>query len=143
MLQNADFLVKIGADTAENEQHLPKFGQKMATTLRVRVHVRAHPARVARSSARGRLRRVALSQPCIQYTGCQHPYIIHIRIHLCFCNFRRFFHTSDFSVNRRPHSILHLSNIVFMLQRLAQRSIENYAYTVGSIAQRGSSEYEN
>ena len=40
MLQNAYFLAKIGADTAENEQHfaeiLPKFCQKLATTLRVR-----------------------------------------------------------------------------------------------------------
>ena len=27
MLQNAYFLAKIGADTAENEQHLPKFCQ--------------------------------------------------------------------------------------------------------------------
>ena len=35
MLQNAYFLAKIGADTAENEQHLPKFCQKLATTLRV------------------------------------------------------------------------------------------------------------
>ena len=29
------FTCKIGADTAENEQHLPKFCQKLATTLRV------------------------------------------------------------------------------------------------------------
>ena len=34
MLQNAYFLAKIGADTAENEQHLPKFCQKLATTRR-------------------------------------------------------------------------------------------------------------
>ena len=27
MLQNACFLAKIGADTAENEQHLPKFAK--------------------------------------------------------------------------------------------------------------------
>ena len=27
MLQNAYFLAKIGADTAENEQHLPKFAK--------------------------------------------------------------------------------------------------------------------
>ena len=33
MLQNAYFLAKIGADTAENERHLPKFCQKLATTL--------------------------------------------------------------------------------------------------------------
>ena len=31
MLQNAYFLAKIGADAAENEQHLPKFCQKLAT----------------------------------------------------------------------------------------------------------------
>ena len=36
MLQNAYFLAKIGADTAENEQPLPKFCQKLATTLRVK-----------------------------------------------------------------------------------------------------------
>ena len=36
MLQNAYLLAKIGADTAENEQHLPKICQKLATTLRVR-----------------------------------------------------------------------------------------------------------
>ena len=39
MLQNAYFLAKIGADTAENEQHLAEICQKLATTLRVR-----HPA---------------------------------------------------------------------------------------------------
>ena len=36
MLQNAYFLAKIGADTVESEQHLPKICQKLATTLRVR-----------------------------------------------------------------------------------------------------------
>ena len=36
MLQNAYFLAKIGADTAENEQHFAEICQKMATTLRVR-----------------------------------------------------------------------------------------------------------
>ena len=35
MLQNAYLLAKIGGDTAENEQNLPKFCQKLATTLRV------------------------------------------------------------------------------------------------------------
>ena len=33
MLQNAYFLAKIGADTAENEQHLAEICQKLATTL--------------------------------------------------------------------------------------------------------------
>ena len=33
MLQNAYFLAKIGADTAENEQHLPKFSE-IATLMR-------------------------------------------------------------------------------------------------------------
>ena len=36
MLQNAYFLAKIGADTAENEQHFAEICQKLATTLRVR-----------------------------------------------------------------------------------------------------------
>ena len=36
MLQNAYFHAKIGADTAENEQMLPKICQKFATTLRGR-----------------------------------------------------------------------------------------------------------
>ena len=36
MLQNAYLLAKIGADTAENEQHLPKICQKLTTTLRGR-----------------------------------------------------------------------------------------------------------
>ena len=53
MLQNAYFLAKIGADTAENEQHfaeiLPKICQKLATTLRV--HLRG---RDAASSRKGR-----------------------------------------------------------------------------------------
>ena len=35
MLQNAYFLAKIGADTAENEQHFAEICQKLATTLRV------------------------------------------------------------------------------------------------------------
>ena len=35
MLQNAYFLAKIGADTAENEQHFAEICQKSATTLRV------------------------------------------------------------------------------------------------------------
>ena len=46
MLQNAYFLAKIGADTAENEQHFAEFLPKLATTLRVDVAWRA------RSSAR-------------------------------------------------------------------------------------------
>ena len=36
MLQNAYFVAKIGADTAENEQHFAEICQKLATTLRVR-----------------------------------------------------------------------------------------------------------
>ena len=35
MLQNAYFLAKIGADTAENEQHFAEILPKLATTLRV------------------------------------------------------------------------------------------------------------
>ena len=35
MLQNAYLFAKIGADTAENEQHLPKICEKLTTTLRV------------------------------------------------------------------------------------------------------------
>ena len=35
MLQNAYFLAKIDADTAENERILPKIRQTLATTLRV------------------------------------------------------------------------------------------------------------
>ena len=34
MLQNAYLLAKIGADTAENEQHFAEICQKLATTLR-------------------------------------------------------------------------------------------------------------
>ena len=33
MLQNAYFLAKIGADTAENEQHFAEICQKLATTV--------------------------------------------------------------------------------------------------------------
>ena len=33
MLQNAYFLAKIGADTAENEQHFAEICQKLTTTL--------------------------------------------------------------------------------------------------------------
>ena len=36
MLQNAYLLVKIGADTAENEQHFAEILPKLATTLRLR-----------------------------------------------------------------------------------------------------------
>ena len=36
MLQNAYFLAKIVADTAENEQHFDEICQKLATTPRVR-----------------------------------------------------------------------------------------------------------
>ena len=48
MLQNAYFLAKIGADTAENEQHFAEICQKLATTLRVRWAGGAYvaPARV-------------------------------------------------------------------------------------------------
>ena len=35
MLQNAYLVAKIGADTAENEQHFAEICQKLATTLRV------------------------------------------------------------------------------------------------------------
>ena len=38
MLQNAYFLAKIGADTAENEQHFAEICQKLATTLRATRH---------------------------------------------------------------------------------------------------------
>ena len=41
MLQNAYLLAKIGADTAENDRILPKFCQKLATTLRVHYGARA------------------------------------------------------------------------------------------------------
>ena len=34
MLQNSYLLAKIGADTAENEQHFAEICQKLATTLR-------------------------------------------------------------------------------------------------------------
>ena len=44
MLQNAYFLAKIGADTAENEQHFAEFLPKLATTLRVDVAWRAGSA---------------------------------------------------------------------------------------------------
>ena len=37
MLQNAYFLAKIGADTAENERNFAEICQKLATTLRGRV----------------------------------------------------------------------------------------------------------
>ena len=47
MLQNAYFLAKIGADTAENEQHFAEILPRLATTLRVR-----------RALARHRLRRL-------------------------------------------------------------------------------------
>ena len=44
MLQNAYFLAKIGADTAENEQHFAEICQKLATTLRVaRLHAVRRP----------------------------------------------------------------------------------------------------
>ena len=39
MLQNAYFLAKIGADTAENEQHFAEIFQIFATTLRVHASV--------------------------------------------------------------------------------------------------------
>ena len=48
MLPHAYFLAKIGADTAENEQHFAEICQKLATTLRVR---RADPAPSASASA--------------------------------------------------------------------------------------------
>ena len=40
MLQNAYLLAKIGADTAENEQHFAELCQNLATTLRVPRRVR-------------------------------------------------------------------------------------------------------
>ena len=54
MLQNAYFLAKIGADTAENEQHLPKFCQKLATTLRA--VIRRGAAAAAEAKAKGEVR---------------------------------------------------------------------------------------
>ena len=51
MLQNAYLLAKIGADAAENEQHLPKICQNLATTPRVRLPglaLRPGPEREAR-----------------------------------------------------------------------------------------------
>ena len=53
MLQNAYFLGKIGADTAENERNLPKFRQKLATT---RPGPHAGPSRPGRRAAVRRLR---------------------------------------------------------------------------------------
>ena len=62
MLQNAYFLAKIGADTAENEQHfagiLPKTGN-YPTTLRSA----GGPGRTANPTRSGRRRAVALSGP--------------------------------------------------------------------------------
>ena len=62
MLQNAYLLAKIGADTAENEQHFAEICQKLATTLRVRRAVRGPRALerqldvLARPHVRGPLR---------------------------------------------------------------------------------------
>ena len=56
MLQNAYLVAKIGADTAENEQHLPKFCQKLATTLRA-PYVVAPLGRNAVAPLRGHLGR--------------------------------------------------------------------------------------
>ena len=47
MLQNAYFLAKIGADTAEKEQHFAEICQKLATTLRA-----GHPRRRRRGGQR-------------------------------------------------------------------------------------------
>ena len=52
MLQNAYFLAKIDADTAENEQHFAEICQKLATTLRVRMCDVAAPGALALSSKR-------------------------------------------------------------------------------------------
>ena len=41
MLQNAYFLAKIGADTAENEQQFAEICQKLATTLPCRGKAKA------------------------------------------------------------------------------------------------------
>ena len=57
MLQNAYFLAKIGADTAENEQHFAEICQKLATTLRVRGD-RAHAGSGSRDRANGAPARV-------------------------------------------------------------------------------------
>ena len=47
MLKNAYFLAKIGADTAENEQHFAEICQKLATTRQsARLTPRLTPARV-------------------------------------------------------------------------------------------------
>ena len=55
MLQNAYFLAKIGADTAENEQHfaenLPKIGKCLANARRRHGRRRAHAGRARRFGA--------------------------------------------------------------------------------------------
>ena len=55
MLQNAYFVAKIGADTAENEQHFVEICQKLATTLRVR-RADDGPVGSCRGPGAGRLR---------------------------------------------------------------------------------------
>ena len=55
MLQNAYFLAKIGADTAENEQHFAEICQKLATTLRVH-YPTGPPERRQGGALRDRLR---------------------------------------------------------------------------------------
>ena len=57
MLQNAYFLAKIGADTAENEQHLAEICQKLATTLRVARRTGARGGCAARLVGAGDARR--------------------------------------------------------------------------------------
>ena len=64
MLQNAYFLVKIGADAAENEQYVAEICQKLATTLRV-VGTDVLPALDLRRRLRRRARRRARRERCV------------------------------------------------------------------------------
>ena len=59
MLQNAYLLAKIGADTAENEQHFAESCQKLATTSTVALA--PSKLQAARVPAGGRPTRAALS----------------------------------------------------------------------------------
>ena len=53
MLQNAYFLAKIGADTAENEQHFARFGLARAVAGARGAHQPATSASGARGAAGG------------------------------------------------------------------------------------------
>ena len=59
MLQNASFLVKIGADTAENEQHFAEMLRKIGN----------YPAGSARRRAAGVARRIFNQQASSQQSG--------------------------------------------------------------------------